>query len=67
MLNTNLDYHTDLELKYGELQSIMDWCRNHIKNDWDVEILRNAGQEPGTYRFGFRDEKDFVTFLVWKK
>ncbi len=45
----------------------MDWCRVNTKDDWDLIIMREAGQLPGIYRFGFKDEKDFVTFLVWKK
>ena len=67
MLNTGLEFHTDLEIKYGELEDIMDWCRVNTKNDWDLIIMREAGQMPGIYRFGFKDEKDFMTFLVWKK
>ena len=67
MLNTGLEFHTDLEIKYGELESIMDWCRDHVKEDWDLIIMREAGQLPGIYRFGFKDEKDFVTFIMWKK
>lgn len=67
MLNTGLEFHTDLEIKYGELEDIMDWCRVNTKDDWDLIIMREAGQLPGIYRFGFKDEKDFMTFLVWKK
>lgn len=67
MLNTGLEYHTDLEIEFGELEAIMDWCRDHVKNDWDLVILSEAGMLPGIYRFGFKDEKDFVTFIMWKK
>ena len=67
MLNTGLEFHTDLEIKYGELEDMMEWCRTHAKDDWDLVILREAGQMPGIYRFGFKDEKDFVTFIMWKK
>ena len=67
MLNTGLEFHTDLEIKFGELETIMEWCRTRIQDDWDLVILKEAGQNPGIYRFGFKDEKDFVTFIMWKK
>jgi hypothetical protein len=67
LLNTNLEFHTDLNIKFGELETIMSWCREHIHSDWDLVILKEAGFEPGIYRFGFKDEKDYFTFLVWKK
>ena len=66
MPNTE-QYNTDVELKFGELADMIDWCESHCHHAWMIDIQREAGQDPGLYQFRFSDERDYVTFLVWRK
>lgn len=62
-----MQYETTVKLPYGELGSMVRWCQTHCEKDWNFSILDQAGQESGQYEFQFESEKDYFTFLVWKK
>jgi len=60
-------YETAIELPYGHLKPIIEWCQSHCERNWKFEVINDAGSESGSYQFRFESEKDFMTFLVWKK
>lgn len=63
-------YKVDIPLAYGQLESVMDWCRLNCRHTWHVEesptgtfiLTKNGGWQPDTYQFMFTDEVDFITF-----
>lgn len=62
-----MEYSTNVSLPYGELGEVVRWCQSHCKYDWNFDIITTAGREKGEYTFQFESEKDYVTFIVWKK
>jgi len=68
--NTSLDataFHTNIELPFGELASVVAWCKVQCRGTWCLEVRREAGIDPGLYCFSFKSEADYVNFLLWKK
>jgi hypothetical protein len=61
--NTN---KVEIELKYGELEPILDWCKRNCLCEWCYEQLTPAGQIHGEYEFYFEHEKDLIAFTIWK-
>lgn len=61
-----VDLVAEISIKYGELKSYIDWCKQNCYGDWNVRILSEAGNNPGNYQFSFSNERDYTTFLVWK-
>jgi hypothetical protein len=57
----------DVNLGYGELGAIVEWAKSNCTNNWNYEIIEQAGNEAGSYRFYFRDDKDAFAFTLWKK
>ena len=57
----------DVEIGYGELGPIVDWVNQNCSNNWNYEIIEQAGKQAGSYRFYFRDDRDAVAFTIWKK
>lgn len=55
-----------IEIPYGELQRMLAWCKFNMLAEWDCHIYREAGAQPGLYRFTFSSERDYTTFLLWK-
>lgn len=66
-MNTTMHYKTHIDLPFGQLRPMIEWCQNHCTKDWRFDIVNDAGSAYGSYRFEFESEKDFMTFLVWKK
>ena len=62
-----MKYETRININYGNLRSILNWCDSTCQSNWECFIINEAGAEPGTYEFAFESEKDFATFLIWKK
>lgn len=60
-------YQTDVDIKYGQLSNMLDWCTDNCTDEWGYTVIDSAGEQPGIYSFKFMSEKDYVTFLVWKK
>jgi len=63
----NTTYQTEVTIRYGELKKTIDWCERNCTGDWGYSVIDEAGYSPGNYSFKFDLEKDYVTFLVWKK
>lgn len=62
-----MNFNTIIDIEYGDLRKVTDWCVQHCKYNWYYEMTESPGTEPGKYRFHFTDEKDFFTFMVWEK
>lgn len=60
-------YRTEVQIEYGQLKEMVDWCASHCTGPWGYSVLDEAGEAPGIYRFQFDHEKDYVTFLVWRQ
>jgi hypothetical protein len=60
-------YETTISLPYGQLKPILEWCQNYCENYWNFDIINTAGEQSGSYSFKFESERDYMTFLVWKK
>ena len=56
-----------IDLKFGDLGDIVRWCQFNTSGDWRYEIEDTAGIKPGSYKFYFDDEKDYINFMLWKK
>ena len=63
----NKPYHTKIDIKYGDLKNVMQWCKDNCANEWTFNVEDYAGEKAGTYEFRFASEKDYVSFLVWKR
>ena len=64
-------YNTTVDLPYGHLAKVIEWCQNNISNDWTYSVTNSVGRTPGIpnyaagqYEFHFDDEKDYVAFLL---
>jgi hypothetical protein len=64
--NTTTNLAATIEIKYGDLGAMLSWCKVNCNSEWDCYIYREAGSEPGLYKFIFEDERDYSTFLLWK-
>jgi len=60
-------HQADVYIPYGQLKLMIDWCTLNCAKRWGYEIIDDAGLLPGRYLFKFESEKDYVTFIVWKK
>lgn len=63
-INT-LHYKTDLNIPWGKLSDIIEWCSDNCHSDWNFSVIEPG--EIGKYRFRFEDEKDYMLFLLVAK
>lgn len=63
----NTAYEVNVQISYGQLKQMIDWCNRNCTEPWQYIIIDEAGEEPGSYIFRFVSEKDYVTFTLWKK
>lgn len=57
-----------IDVEFGKLSSIMEWCRTNCRSEWRVNdhastflLLLDFTQ---TYEFEFIDEKDYIAFML---
>ena len=60
-------YDTEIDIKFGELSPMISWCQHYCTGDWRYQIMLDAGETAGHYRFNFENETDLVNFILWKK
>jgi hypothetical protein len=62
-------YHTKVDIPYGNLGSLIDWCKRNCNSDWhfteSTDIVEQFNQ--GAWQFYFKEEKDYINFVVWQK
>lgn len=62
--NTN---KVEVQLHWGELSPILNWCRRNCSSEWAYEQVSPAGETiAGDYKFYFISEKDLIAFTIWK-
>ena len=62
-----LDFQTEISISYGNLTPMLNWCESNCADHWSFNILEDAGNEEGKYKFFFQSQTDYINFLVWKK
>lgn len=65
-------YSTTIDLPYGDLKKVMEWCKKNCLADWKFSPGIPHAIEHGqiyaeSYKFYFESERDYVAFMVWKK
>lgn len=66
-MSINTTFETVVDIPYGQLKPMIQWCTNNCTGDWHFKVINEAGAESGSYLFQFESETDFVTFTMWKK
>jgi len=59
-------YTIEIDIKFGQLASIMHWCETQCIGNWRYDIVDMAGLLPGKYTFHFDNQADYVNFVLWK-
>lgn len=67
LFDNDITYRINIHIPYGSLKSIINWCSVNCKGDWGYTIISDAGSEPGYYSFQFESERDYITFMIWKR
>ena len=59
----------NIDIQYGQLQPVIDWCDRNCEGDWRYIDLNSSGHDDwiGRWEFLFESERDYVAFLMWKK
>lgn len=64
-INTQTAFKATVTTKYGELQSVVDWCDRNCQDDW--KYMEDPHDQWNSFVFLFETERDYVNFLLWKK
>jgi len=63
-----LPYNVSIDLPFGKLRPVVEWCTNNCINNWAFDVGDEIGEKHmSSYNFKFESEKDYVTFLVYQK
>lgn len=54
-----------INLQYGQLQSIIDWCERNCTGDWHYTEDPH-GDMYNSWIFLFDNDRDYVAFKIWK-
>lgn len=68
MNNTTEIHKTKVELGYGRLRTVMEWCRENCAYDWHIsDVSFDLRRNVSTYEFSFSGEQDAMMFeLRWR-
>lgn len=60
-------YQSECLLPYGQLDSVLSWCRSECSAEWRWKMKESASDiKSGQYGFYFDSERDVVAFsLQW--
>jgi hypothetical protein len=54
-----------LYLPTGEINSVVDWCKQELSPGWKWQILSSSSPTtPGAYAFFFNADSDFFAFIL---
>jgi hypothetical protein len=57
-----------IQLSYGQLGPLMDWCKRNCTDKWFVsESMDVVEQFNGNYKFFFESERDYINFMLFNK
>ena len=62
----NTKHLVKINLKYGTLQSTVDWCERNCTGEWHYTEDPN-GEMYFSWIFVFDDERDYVAFTLFIK
>ncbi len=67
-INIPTAHKANIDVQYGQLQPVLDWCDRNCEADWRyVDLVGDQDSATGRWEFLFESEKDYVAFLMWKK
>lgn len=67
-INIPTAHRANIDVQYGQLQPIIDWCDRNCESDWRyVDLVGDQDSATGRWEFLFESERDYVAFLMWKK
>lgn len=55
-----------IELDFGQLRPVLEWCERNCTGDWRYTEDPNGGMY-SSWIFLFDTDRDYVAFLMWKK
>lgn len=61
------NYTAIIELAFGDLTAVINWCHANSVEHWDYCVIDSAGSRPGKYEFHFTAEYDYINFMLWKQ
>lgn len=70
MSNTTKMFDVNIEVEFGKLTVLMDWCKSNCNNEWyitdDLGTNSYLTRVDGIniYRFQFKDECDVIAFSL---
>ena len=64
-INIPTAHRANIEVPYGELQKIVEWCDRNCTSDW--RYMEDVNNQWGGYEFFFESDRDYVAFLLWNK
>lgn len=64
-INIPTTLKANIEIPYGQLQSILNWCKQNCTSNW--KFAEDNNSQFGGYEFFFESERDYVAFVLWKK
>jgi len=65
-INIPTAFSEKVELPYGKLQPLVEWCDRNCSCDWRYMEDPN-GDMYNSWVFLFESERDYVAFIMWKK
>lgn len=66
-MSITTQHKTPILIRWGELQTVLEWCKNNCRNEWGYRCIEPAGFDAGDYEFYFQTERDQINFILWKK
>jgi hypothetical protein len=77
-INIKTAYKSNITIPYGNLRSMIDWCKDNCLSDWQFEEDYSTAKIPHastykhyimsrTYNFYFQSDRDYFAFTLWKK
>lgn len=64
-IRTKYDHSADVRIKFGELQTVMDWCDKNCAGVWWFQDPEWAsGSQDAQWRFSFDNERDCLLFVL---
>lgn len=65
---SDLKHSTTLDIPFGQLHHVIEWCQNQLEQDWQFRVIEDADHySSGLYLFMFESDKDLMKFALWKK
>lgn len=62
-------FSTKVDIPYGNLGPLIDWCKRNCNSEWhfteSMDVVEQFNQS--AWKFYFKEEKDYINFVVWQK